>query len=146
MRELWVAVGVSFALVGCSTTQTSISDARSVPPAFVYANQPTNVDGGAKLTVVRDTGMAGGGCRFGLFVDGQRLADLDPKEMITVQVKPGQRILGVGPAANGKGLCAFNGSEMMREREANFEPGQERHFRMSMLNGGVLDLSPVTKP
>lgn len=146
MHKLWLAIGITSVLAGCGTTQTSMSEARPVPSAFVYASQNAVPQDGAKLTVVRDSGFAGGGCRVGLFVDGKRVADLEPKEMVTVHVKSGQRILGVGPAANDRGLCSLVGSEVMREREAQFEPGQERYFRMSVVTSGDLDLSPVTRP
>lgn len=146
MRKLWLAIGITSVLAGCGTTQTSMSEARPVPPAFVYTSQRAPSQDEAKLTVIRDSGFAGGGCRVGLFVDGKRMADLEPKEMITVHVKSGQRILGVGPAADGRGLCSLVGSEVMREREAQFAPGQERYFRMSVVTSGDLDLSPVTRP
>lgn len=146
MHKVWAVIGVSLVLVGCATTQTPLSEARPVPQAFIYSTKAPSSDEGSTLVVIRDSGNAGGGCRFGVYVDGQRVADLDPKEMISIQVKSGQRILGVGPAANNKGLCSFHGEEIKREIEASFAVGQKRYFRMSMLDGGILALSPVSQP
>lgn len=146
MRKLWFLIGVCFVIVGCSTTQTSMSDARPVPPAFVYADQNSTASGDAKLTVIRDSGYIGSGCRFGLFVDGQRVADLESKEMVTVSVKAGQRLVGAGAAKDSRGLCLLNNGGQLREREATFDPGQERYFRISLNSDGDLDISPISKP
>lgn len=146
MRKLLLFVGACLAIAGCSSTPTSVSEARPVAPEYVYGGKSSGQQDEAKLMVVRDSGFTGGGCRFGLFVDGQRLADLDPKETVTVYVKPGMRILGAGAAANARGLCAFGGPSLLREREANFDAGQERVFRISISSSGDLDISPMAQP
>lgn len=143
MQKVLLGAAALLLVSGCSTSAVNMSEARPVAAEFVYSNQAPSKAGDARVVVVRDSGFVGGGCRFGIFVDGRRVADLARMETVTVYVSPGVRNIGAGAAANASGLCNYNNG---RERETTLTSGDERHFRLSLSAAGDLDISPVSKP
>ncbi|AKX59736.1 hypothetical protein [Thiopseudomonas alkaliphila] len=61
--------------------------------------------GYAKLVVVRDKGMMGGGCYMGVAIAGELAARLDTKEKATFYVPPGMTKMSAVADPQGRGLC-----------------------------------------
>lgn len=78
MIRIIIALAV-LALTGCATEVVPPSKAISAPSDRVFKYQQVFPDQ-ATLVVVRDSGYIGGGCYATVFINGDRVAKLDPKE------------------------------------------------------------------
>lgn len=98
MKKLLIALCLT-GLAGCSTTPVSVTMAKEVKasPSFKM------VSGGVPLTMVRDKGFVAGGCAITAFVNGERVANLETGEKVTVYIAPGDVTVGAGFV--GSGLC-----------------------------------------
>lgn len=84
-----------FALVGCGTTATPITQAIEVPPDRVMAKASVSSSNPAMLTLVRDTGLHGAEHVFEFWVNGQQIAELKAGEKLTTAVEPGPVFLEI---------------------------------------------------
>lgn len=66
-------------VTGCSTTVVPPSQAISASKEHVFKYQENEGNNGS-LTIVRDSGFVGAGCYATVYLNGERVAKLDPKE------------------------------------------------------------------
>lgn len=137
MRFLLGFVAVAL-LSGCASPPT-INEADKVPDDRMLAFQSKGKGSDAAITVFREGGFASSGCFFAVLVDGKLAARLDTHEKATFYVKPGRRIIGVGPDPQGNPLCSSN-SGFRREVATLIESGETQLFRISINTG--LDIRP----
>ncbi len=130
---------ISIGLVGCSTTAVPSSQARFAPNDRVYKYQ-TPVSNGAKLTVVRDSGMVGGACYSTIFINGQEVSKLKTSEKVILTLQPGE--YSVGTVLDGNGLCSFGG--LRQERFFQLAANEEKVVRVFTDQSGNMDIRPTT--
>lgn len=138
MRILIGAIAVAL-LAGCSTSPISADKARLAPAERVTGYQ-SSVEGGGKIIVTRDTGFIGGGCFAGIYLNGDRVAKLDPGEKAVFSVKSGEWIVGAG--LEGSGLCAVNPERI--EITESVGPGQTKKFRVYNPGDNSFRIAPTT--
>lgn len=127
-------------LTGCGTSPIQVSDATPVPTSRIDAELSKPGADSAKVTVVRDSGLLGGGCLFGFYVDGKLIARLDTSERHSVELPAGEHVLGA--AAVGRALCS--GENRRREVATILKPGDSKVYRMSVEQGMGLTIQPST--
>ena len=52
------------------------------------------IDGYDSLAIKRDSGLMGGACKSGVYIDGKNVGSLAPGEMLTVYLPPGTHMTG----------------------------------------------------
>lgn len=92
-----LGVAAAIALSGCSTTSVPVREAVPAPQAQIYLKERLPVQGNARTIFVRDTGFIGSGVFQHIFIDGVKVASLNPGEKVELIVPPGEHILGVQP-------------------------------------------------
>lgn len=139
MRKLLLAFAATALLSGCASDAVPVKQAVTVPGERVFDYQePAKSD--SSITIVRDSGMVGGGCYITVFLNGARVAKLDTKEKATFYVNSGAWIVGAGH--EGKGLCS--GGKERQERDVIIRPGEEKYLRVFTDNNGNVDIKPTT--
>lgn len=138
MRSI-LAASMLTLLVGCSTSPVTLNEAISAPAARVTGYQAA-VDGGAKIVVIRDSGFSGGGCYATVFINGNPVARLNPKEKAEFNVSPGEWTLGA--ALQGSGLCGLNSERL--ETELSLKSGQTKTYRIYKPGDGDVGIKPTT--
>lgn len=124
----------ALALAGCASVPTAPEAAKPAPSARVFAGQGA---GEAVVTVVRDSGVVGAACYFGVYLDGKLAARLDVGERVRFNVAPGEVLLGVSRDPQGSGGCSTQMDPVYRTVETLLKPGQEKTFRLALsLEGG----------
>ncbi|EIO6347348.1 hypothetical protein LQY99_000860 [Escherichia coli] len=126
-------------LSGCATTVVPPSAALSAPSERIYKFQPV-VKNGGKLIVVRDEGMVGGGCYATIYINGERVAKLDPKEKVNFNLPEGE--WAVGANLEGKGLCSYSGQR--QERFMTIKTNETKSVRVFTDGDGNMDIRPTT--
>lgn len=129
MQKLIAITAAAIALAGCATTPTPIADARPVPAERIYVTNQLPAQGNAHATFVRDSGMFGGALSLHVYVDGTKLASLDPGESTDLVIAPGERILGVMPTN-------FLGAASLKSIEQNLKPNQRYFYRLLIDTSG----------
>ena len=96
MRSAWL-LATALLLAGCATTTTPSSSATPVPPSRIFARDYTRPgEGLALLVVTRDAGvMLSKACATDLFIDGVKVADIEPTEQVRLFVEEGEHLVGV---------------------------------------------------
>lgn len=146
MRKVLLCAVTLMLVSGCSTTEVNMSEASPVPSAFTYRHQQPQSAESATVKVVLDRGYRVGPCRIGFYIDGERIADLDKGEVATAYIAPGRHILGAGLAADASGFCKTVMTDgTLVEREAQFNPGEVRNFRILRDANAYLDVVPVSR-
>ncbi|OBU11486.1 hypothetical protein [Morganella psychrotolerans] len=128
-----------FTLAGCATSAVNPDLARVAPKDRVFTSDAKSENTGS-VTVIRDSGMVGGGCFATVFIDGERAAKLDPSEKTTFNVKEGEHILGA--SLEGRGLCSSGAAR--QEREFNINSGDNKYYRIFTDQNGNMDIKPTT--
>lgn len=121
---------IGFIVAGCSSSPVSNDEAISVPQKRIY-NQgifEKKEDSGTVI-IKRDKGFVSSACSDSLYVDGVKIADLNPSEKITIYPRTGKRVFSM--IANG--ICGGGLAEVEGEVEVN----QVITYRIAhALNGG----------
>lgn len=138
MRIL-IGVAALALLAGCATSPVPNSQALKAPSDRLLAHQTELPDAG-RITVIRDSGMLGGGCFATVFINGERAAKLNPKEKATFILPPGEWVIGA--ALEGAGLCGVN--EKRTEAETQLKQGQDKFFRIFSTPDAGLDVRPTS--
>ena len=81
MKKIALALAI-VTVTGCSTTVVPPSQAISASKEHVFKYQENEGNNGS-LTIVRDSGFVGAGCNATVYLNGERVAKLDPKEKAT---------------------------------------------------------------
>ncbi|VVM63374.1 hypothetical protein PS645_01384 [Pseudomonas fluorescens] len=141
MYRIAIAFTLAALVSGCSSTPVDQSTAKKVPAARTLAYQ-ANVPGGATLIISRDNGFwASGGCMATVLVDGKKAARIDTGEVVRFEVKPGRHIVGIAGDDNGKGLCAMQIGQPVKEIATDVAAGEVQRFRISGTQSGT-DIRP----
>lgn len=121
---------IGFIVAGCSSSPVSNDEAINVPQKRIY-NQgifEKKEDSGTVI-IKRDKGFVSSACSDSLYVDGVKIADLNPSEKITIYPRTGKRVFSM--IANG--ICGGGLAEVEGEVEVN----QVITYRIAhALNGG----------
>lgn len=139
MKKLFPLLVVLF-IAGCSTSAVNPSTAKIAPSERVFLYQGKSSVNGSSITVVRDSGMVGGGCFATVFIDGMEAAKLDTSEKAIFQINAGQHVIGA--VLDGKGLCSFGGAR--QERDINLKIGDNKYYRIFTDQNGNMDIKPTT--
>jgi hypothetical protein len=139
MRKIILAFAATAILSGCATEVVPVSKAITAPVERVFKYQDA-AKSDSTITIVRDSGVIGGGCFTTVFINSERVAKLDPKEKATFYLNSGTWI--VGAAYEGKALCS-TGKER-QEREFTIRPGEWKYLRVFTDNNGNVDIKPTT--
>lgn len=110
MKRALAVLAMSASLTGCGFIASNAvrdQNTRPVPSDRLLAYQ-NRADGLALISVVREIGMEGGGCFFGLEIDHVLAARIDPGEIAYFYIKPGQRDFAVTRDPNGRALCGLD--------------------------------------
>lgn len=139
MRKLLLAFAATALLSGCASDAVPVKQAITAPSERILNYQDSSKSD-SSITIVRDSGMVGGGCYITVFLNGERVAKLDTKEKATFYINSGEWIVGAGH--EGKGLCS-SGKER-QERDFTIKPGERKHLRVFTDNNGNVDIKPTT--
>lgn len=139
MRKLLLVLAATALLSGCATDAVPVKQAITAPNERVFNYQDSS-KGDSSITIVRDSGMVGGGCYITVFLNGARVAKLDTKEKTTFHINSGEWIVGAGH--EGRGLCS--GGKERQERDFIIKPGEDKYLRVFTDNNGNVDIKPTT--
>lgn len=136
-----LALALAAAAAGCATTATPPGRAVPVPFDRIVTG---DVQGDARIVVVRDEGMLGGGCYYMLYVNSRAVARLGPNERVTTGVRSGDLLLTVGRDPQGRALCGLEPGHRV-QREFAIKAGETKHFRMAV-GAGMMDIMRADDP
>lgn len=138
MKKILVAV-LTLGIIGCSTSPVALNKAKDAPANRAIKYQ-SHREGDAKLIVIRDSGITGSGCYAAVFVNGEKSAQLDTAEKITLNMPAGEYVIGT--ALDGSGWCSM-GKER-QERSVTLKNQNETVVRIFSDGSGNLDIKPST--
>lgn len=134
-----IVIFIALSLSACASTVVPPSQAKQAPSDRIYKYQNFEKEQ-SQLTVVRDSGFTGGGCYADVFINGEKVATLDPKEKASFALPPGE--WAVGAQIMGKGLCGQSGQR--QERYITLAPSEKKSARVFIDGDGNLDIRPTT--
>ncbi len=117
---------------GCTTMPVSVSKAQSISDDRLYdpyKKYSTPIENGAKIIIVRDSGILGSAGSAALFVNGEIVARVRTGESIILNVKNGDNVLGVGP---GTKMSWEKDNVELIEQTLNTEPEKTYYFRITI--------------
>ena len=138
-RHIFFAVAVCCIIAGCATSPVPSSQATQVPKDRLYAYQSPSDKANSTIVVTRDSGLLGGGCFVGFWVDDILAGRFDTGETSAFYIEPGERVLRVGRDLQGKGLCTVE-IDNWTVRETFLKKDGRKHFRLSMDTAGKFDV------
>ncbi len=140
-RFLLGALGAScLGLSGCSAliigaisdvSADNINSMREIPAERQFAFQEAK-DGYGTVIIGRQSVFMGGGCYFGIFVDGEFVGRLDTKEKIILHLPAGEHLLKVGGDVKGRGTCSASSNPAENKgmtQETVIHAGQTKVFQ-----------------
>lgn len=136
MKKIAFVAAIVF-LSGCATQAVLPNQAKLAPQERIFKYQSPLADG-AKLIVVRDSGFLGGGCFFGVYVDGERTATLNPGDRVNLYLPAGEHNI----AMKGEGKVCI-ADEVPVGRDINLKPNQIKAVRLFADPSGNLDVKPL---
>jgi hypothetical protein len=128
MRTLFAAATITM-LSGCASPAT-VGEIVPAPNDRLLAYQVEDKGKDAAVTVVREGDINGAGCLFAIFVDGKLVARLGGDEKASFYLKPGRRLIGVGPDPQAIGRCGGS-STFKRELATWVQAGEPQTFRIA---------------
>ncbi|MGI2056216.1 hypothetical protein ACRN9T_03335 [Shewanella baltica] len=120
-------------LSGCATSAVSVDQAKSAPVSRVFINDAANTE--AEITLIRDSGMMGGGCYVDVYLNDKLAATLDTSEKVTIKVNAGE--LYLGSQLSGSGLCI---GSSIRHLETSIKQGQHKLYRVMTGQSGDVQI------
>ena len=132
MRFL-IGIFVFVLVAGCGSSPVSSDRADPVPTQRLFAFSDKAE---AQLIVTRDGGLYGSGCNYRFYIDGTLAAEFAAGEVARFGLPAGRHIL----SSTFSGAC---GGGSVVEREIDIRPGETMKRRISVLIGGVQDISPT---
>ncbi|MET0332148.1 MAG: hypothetical protein ABW154_12045 [Dyella sp.] len=118
---------VTLALSGCAHLDHRDLPARQVVSSrvFVPLTAPSPTDAATSLTLVRDSGLFGGGCSSQLYVDGRMVVQLEQGEQVSLPLDTGQHQLSLRTS----GACM----PVTQDVQTSASAGQTLAYRISAL-------------
>ncbi|HEM8069485.1 TPA: hypothetical protein U2M10_002176 [Klebsiella aerogenes] len=126
-------------ITGCASTVVPPSKALSAPQERVFKYQ-VNTGEKTTLTIIRDAGIVGSGCYAAVYLNGEQVAKLNPKEKAIFYISEGE--WAVGANLTGKGLCSL--STERQERMFNVKGGENKVVRVFTDSNANVDIRPTT--
>ena len=120
-------------LAGCGSSPVSADRADPVPTTRLFA---FGDKAEAQLIVTRDGGLYGSGCNYRFYIDGTLAAEFAAGEVARFGLPAGRHVL----SSTFSGAC---GGGSVVEREIEIRLGETMKRRISVLIGGVQDISPT---
>ncbi|MHB1175994.1 MAG: hypothetical protein ACYCZJ_12810 [Sulfuriferula sp.] len=139
MKTVFLSISIVLLLAGCATTPTPLAEAKQAPQSRILAYQEKKAETTSTLVVTRDAGFLGGGCYYGLSINGILAARLDVGETSRFYLSPGEILLRVGRDPLGNGLCAA-GQDEWTQRETVLKQHEMKFFRLSIDANGKTDI------
>lgn len=130
-------------MLGCAqlSTPTPFAKASQTPKERLLAFQQSDKKDGATIIVLRDDGFFGGACYHGIWINGVLAGRLEPAEVATFYVEPGDYVLTIGNVGTGSSVCDAQRDRV--NRETSLRPGQRKVFRaLWNKNDGMPDIQP----
>ena len=123
----------AFLMSACSTTPTTTPNAVS---STLFATQSADT---VALTITRDSGIVGAGCKIQVSIDNQQVAALRPSESVTMHVPAGKHILAIDTKDAGSILC----TSIQDAVRVNLERNDPVSYRIRFDTNGNLQLLPT---
>lgn len=139
MRRQILCLVSAALLAGCATTPTPLSQAKKAPSARLLAFQEQSEAANALLVLTRDEGALGSACYYAFWINRVLAARLDVAETATFHLEPGEHLLKVSRDPMGQGLCGAD-ADNWTQRETILKPKERKLFRLSIDEGGKLDV------
>jgi hypothetical protein len=124
---------ISLMAAGCETSPTGMSNSRPVAkerivqlPVAAHSEHP------ARVTIVRDVGLAGSGASARLTLNGKPVALFRPGEAVTFSLDPGEYVFGIDAAV------ALNLFPQLREYSLNAKAGEHYYYRITVGGEGLI--------
>lgn len=133
IRSLGI-VTIAATLSSCGSVPVSQADAIPVPAERVLWS---NVEGGYQIRVTRDSG-SGIACMARIYLNGEPVADLKPREVVVFTVPEGRNLIGSSHSPASGGLCPGE-KEIKRAVnvvDASGKAGDVLHFRFGFTATG----------
>lgn len=128
MKKLFALAALAV-LAGCATVPIDTNYARDIDPARVLAYSEPK-DGYARVEIIRDGGVLGSGCYFGVMYRNTVLARFAPKEKAVFYLPEGDWKFAVVRDPQGKALCGMGDFNPVFETQQIRKDG-ENLFRIS---------------
>lgn len=91
-------------LSGCSSTRVDQAFSNEVPIERMFWEKARDESNGdSRVIVKRDAGFVGSACISNIYFDGVKIAELKPKEKVTIHVSSGEHTIGSFLSGNGFG-------------------------------------------
>lgn len=136
MRCLVLLVA-ALAFAGCATTPIPAEQAKPVPAARLQGFQEKPQGEYATLLITRDSGMPGARNDVKIWLGGAKAAEIGAGETVRFYLPPGEVIIGAR-------LDELLLGQPLVERSTELKPGQTRRYRISIVPGVGVDVSPTT--
>ncbi|MBA7933561.1 hypothetical protein HV127_20295 [Klebsiella sp. RHBSTW-00215] len=137
MKKLLLIMAI-VGLTGCATSAVSLDKAKLVPKERLFFYQEP-LSNGARLTVVRDSGLLGSACFYGFYISGKRVASLDIGERADFYIPAGEWMLGYREEG---GIC--NTNRPLTERELYIKENQHKGVRLFQAPEDEGDIKPIS--
>ena len=115
-----------------------LKTAKIAPADRVIAFQSPSLKATSELIIVRDTGLAAGGCYYGVMIDQTLSARLDVAEKASFYVAPGARELRIVRDPHGQGLCHVGDDNVVKT--VIIKPNEVQKYRLTLDLSGQPDL------
>jgi len=124
-----------FGLIGCSTEPVLPQNAKEVQGTSQFLEKPKTTS----VSIIRDKCFIASACAITSYINGVRLAELEPGEKVTAYLPAGQVNVGAGFA--GRGFCS---GPAKKEREFIIKENSPRVLRIFTDQSGNVDILPTT--
>ncbi|WP_157831260.1 hypothetical protein [Pseudomonas sp. 43NM1] len=139
MRLMIAVTAIAIATLNGCASPYSAGNVLPVPANRLLAYQSDDKGRDASVTVIREGDVNGAGCLFAISIDGKLVALLGGEEKARFYLKPGRRLIGVGPDPAANGRCG--GSSSFRREVATWvQAGEQQTFRIVFQP--MLDIRP----
>ncbi len=138
MKQSILPVMMLTLISACATKPIALEDATPIPADRRYSEIQQYADtrsGYAKVNFVRDAGMVGAAISLTLLVNGELIARIRRKEILTIYLPAGSHDLALGP---GK-LTSGPAGQGLVEQVLQAESGAEYSYRVGLdMNVGLV--------
>ena len=123
----------------CATTPITVTEGKPVSRDRLFAHELVRESNGAadsaSVAFLRDSGSFGGGCSHFLYVNGQKVAALNPGELVILSLAPGEYFFRVEVnGADFGGLCPSN---LTTSQSTLLKAQDYQTYRIAVSNGGM---------
>ncbi len=132
MRK-FLLIPIFLSLIGCTSIHLTPDKAIVVPP--VAYPEPTK-ERPIKVTLMRDHGVyAGAGLTYHVFDNGERVGQLESREMTTYYAEEGQHAITLGSSVIANNAPKANEANFTSGHFSTFKIGEEPEFHFGVSQG-----------